>query len=95
MTAPPAWLIDTNIVSEMMHPQPESRVAAFLDSIADEGLGLASIAVWEILDGISRLDLLEPFEDLTYELFGVRVADWTLFHFLRTQSATDLQVVAS
>ena len=45
MTAPLAWLIDTNVVSEMMRPQPEPRVAASLDSIADEGLGLASVTV--------------------------------------------------
>jgi len=28
----------------MMRPRPEPRVGAFLDSIADEGLGLASMA---------------------------------------------------
>ena len=55
MIAPFAWLIDTNVVSEMMRPRPSPRVAAFLDSIAAEGLGLASITVWEILDGIGRL----------------------------------------
>ena len=38
MTVPLAWLADTNVVSEMMRPRPEPRVAAFLDSIADEGL---------------------------------------------------------
>ena len=55
MTEPLAWLADTNVVSEMMRPRPEPRVAAFLDSIEGEGLGLASITVWEILDGIGRL----------------------------------------
>ncbi len=39
MTAPLAWLIDTNVISEMMRPKPEPRVAAFLDSIADEVAG--------------------------------------------------------
>ena len=55
MTAPLAWLIDTNVVSEMMRPCPDPSVAAFLDSVANEGLGLASITVWEVLDGIGRL----------------------------------------
>ncbi|WP_446832059.1 hypothetical protein [Candidatus Foliamicus sp.] len=36
MTAPLAWLINTNVVSEMMRPRPEPRVSAFLDSIAGE-----------------------------------------------------------
>ena len=56
MTVPLAWLMDTNVVSEMMRPRPEPRVAAFLDAIEAEGIGLASITVWEVLDGIGRLD---------------------------------------
>ena len=85
MSAPLAWLIDTNVVSEMMRPRPEPRVAAFLDLIADEGLGLASITVWEVLDGIGRLTpgqrrrgLTERFQDLVDELFEDRIVDWTL-----------------
>ena len=85
MTAPFAWLIDTNVVSEMMRPRPDPCVAAFLDSIAGEGLGLASITVWEIFDGIGRLspgrrrrDLVVRFDDLLDELFEDRVAEWTL-----------------
>ncbi len=85
MTVALAWLIDTNVVSEMMRPQPEPRVAAFLDSIASEGLGLASITVWEILDGIGRLDpgrrreqLATRFNDLLDDLFEDRIVDWSL-----------------
>ena len=84
MTAPLAWLIDTNVVSEMMRPRPEPRIAAFLDSIADEGLGLASITVWEVLDGIGRIDpgrrrrdLADRFQDLLDELFEDRIVDWS------------------
>ena len=85
MTAPLTWLIDTNVVSEMMRPRPEPHVASFLDSIADQGLGLASITVWEVLDGIGRLapgrrrrGLADRFHDLLDELFEDRVVDWTL-----------------
>ena len=85
MTAPLAWLIDTNVVSEMMRPRPEPRVAAFLDSIASDGLGLASITVWEVLDGIGRLapgrrrrGLADRFHDLLDELFEDRIVEWTL-----------------
>lgn len=85
MTAPLAWLIDTNIVSEMMRPRPEPRVAAFLDSVADEGIGLSSISVWEVLDGIGRLpsgrrrdSLADRFHDLLDELFEDRIVDWSL-----------------
>lgn len=84
MTAPLAWLIDTNVISEMMRPRPEPRVAAFLDSIAEDGLGIASITVWEILNGIGRLDpgrrrriLADRFQDLVDDLFEDRIVDWT------------------
>ena len=85
MTVPLAWLIDANVVSEMMRPRPEPRVAAFLDSIAEEGLGLAAITVWEILDGIGRVDpgrrrrgLGDRFQDLLDELFEDRIVAWSL-----------------
>ena len=85
MTAPLTWLIDTNVVSEMMRPRPEPRVAAYLDAIEAEGIGLAPITVWEVLDGIGRLDpgrrrsgLAERFRDLLDELFEDRVVDWNL-----------------
>ena len=85
MTAPLAWLIDTNVVSEMMRPRPEPRVAAFLDAIEAEGIGLASITVWEVLDGIGRLapgkrrrGLANRFHDLLDELFEDRIVEWTL-----------------
>ena len=85
MTAQLAWLIDTNVVSEMMRPRPEPRVAAFLDSIEREGIGLASVTVWEILDGIGRLspgrrreNLATRLHDLLDELFEDRIVDWSL-----------------
>lgn len=85
MTAPLAWLIDTNVVSEMMRPRPEPRVAAFLDAIEAEGIGLASITVWEVLDGIAclapgrrRRGLAARFQYLVDELFEERIVEWTL-----------------
>ncbi len=85
MVAPLAWLIDTNVISEMMRPRPEPRVAVFLDSIADKGLGLASVTVWEVLEGIGQLDpgrrrhgLADRFQNLIDELFEDRIVDWSL-----------------
>lgn len=85
MTAPLAWLIDTNVVSEMMRSRPDSCVAAFLDLIADEGLGLSVVTVWEIQDGIGRLDpgrrrtsLAGRFQDLLADLFEERIIEWSL-----------------
>ena len=49
------------------------------------GIGLASITVWEILDGIGRLapgrrrdSLADRFRDLLDELFEDRILDWSL-----------------
>ena len=85
MTAPLAWLIDTHVISEMMRPRPEPRVAAYLDSISDEGLGLASVTVREVFDGIGRLDpgrrqrgLTDRFKDLLDDLFEDRIIGWSL-----------------
>ena len=84
MKAPIVWILDTNVVSEMMRPHPEPRVEIFLDSIAGQGIGLASITVWEILNGIDRIelggrreDLVRRFEGILDSLFQDRVFDWT------------------
>lgn len=68
-----------------MRPRPEPRVVAYLDAIEAEGIGLAPITVWEVLDGIGRLDpgkrrtdLSERFRDLLDDLFEDRIVDWTL-----------------
>lgn len=84
MKTPIAWLLDTNVVSEMMRPSPERRVERFLDRIAGQGIGLASITVWEIFNGIGRIepgrrqkDITHRFESILDRLFQDRVFDWT------------------
>ena len=53
--------------------------------LSDDGLGLASVTVWEVLDGIRRLDpgrrrhdLADRFQDLLDELFEDRIVEWSL-----------------
>ena len=84
MMARTAWILDANVVSEMMRPAPEPRVARFLDRIAAEGIGLSAVTVWEVLDGLGRLepgrrreDLTERFRGILDDLFQERVFDWT------------------
>ena len=67
-----------------MRPNPEPRVAGFLDRIAGEGIGLAAITVWEILNGIGHLDpgqrredLAERFQGILDDFFEDRILDWT------------------
>jgi len=81
---PVAWLLDASVVSEMMRPHPEPRVARFLDRVASERLHLSAITVWEILNGIGRLDhehrredLARRFRDLVNSIFEDRILDWS------------------
>lgn len=81
---PVAWLLDTNVISEMMRPHPEPRVARFLDRVANERLHLSAITVWEILNGIGRIDqehrredLARRFRDLVNSIFEDRILDWS------------------
>jgi len=48
-------VLDTNVVSELMHTQPERRVQAWLDAQISSDLFLTAISVAEILCGIARL----------------------------------------
>lgn len=82
--APVAWILDTNVVSEMMRPCPEPRVAWFLDAIAHEGIGISTITIQEILNGIGRLttgqrreELAKRFQNMLDDVFEDRVIDWT------------------
>lgn len=48
-------ILDTNVVSEMMKPQPDSVVRDWLDAQPDETLWLTSVTVSEITCGIELL----------------------------------------
>ena len=84
MNEPAAYLLDTNIVSEMMRPEPDQRVVSALELAALDGVGVASVTVWEVLNGIGRLDpghrrsdLRSRFERVLDEVFDGRVFAWT------------------
>ena len=85
MNEPTAYLPDTNVVSEMMRPEPNWQVANCLRLAALGGVGIAAVTVWEILNGIGRLDegrrranLRSRFQQVVDEVFEGRVFDWTL-----------------
>jgi len=79
-----AWILDANVVSEMMRPRPDRRVIRFLNTIPLPGVALASITVWEILNGIGCLEPARRRTELR-ERFGAvlqgfedRVLAWTV-----------------
>lgn len=85
MNEPAAYLLDTDVASEMMRPEPDQRVANAVQLAALDGIGIATVSVWEILNGIGRLDtgrrrsgLRSRFQSVLDEAFDGRVLDWTL-----------------
>lgn len=83
MIEPIGYLLDANVVSEMMRPTPEPHVARVLDGLDTDGVGLATITVWEIFNGIGllahgrrRASLDERFRGLLAEYFEDRILAW-------------------
>ncbi len=80
----PRWLLDANIVAELMRPAPDRRVVAFLDQIEVGSLAISTVTVWEILNGLGRMpvgkrrrDLTERYLMFERDLFGDWVLPWT------------------
>jgi predicted nucleic acid-binding protein len=48
----PAYLLDTNVVSELRKPRPHGAVLAWLESVDDASLHLATVTLGEIQAGI-------------------------------------------
>lgn len=80
-----AWLLDTNVVSELMRPLPDRAVLAFLDRRGAATLGIVSLTCWEILNGLGKMpagsrrsELEARFRVFRESLFEDRILDWTL-----------------
>ena len=72
-------LLDTDVVSEAMKPEPAPTVRAWLDAQAAETLYLSSVTIAELLFGIGALPdgrrkvRLTAAVDGVLELFGTRI----------------------
>jgi predicted nucleic acid-binding protein len=64
-------LLDTNVVSEAMKPEPDPAVRRWLDEQAAESLYLSSITVAELMFGVGALPKGKRKEKLTAALEGV------------------------
>jgi len=76
----PMIILDTNVISEVMRPAPESRVMRWFDAQAAEDLHITAVTVAEILYGIElvstsrRRDVLRAgVEKMLSELFADRI----------------------
>ncbi|WP_094555437.1 type II toxin-antitoxin system VapC family toxin [Synechococcus sp. 1G10] len=73
-------VLDTNVISELMRPQPEPRVLAWADGLDPDAVAITTMNEAEILHGIARLGdgrrkqaLRQSWEGLITELFAGRV----------------------
>jgi toxin FitB len=55
-----AFLLDTNVVSELRRARPHGAVLAWLESVDDADLHLASVTIGEIQAGIERTREQDP-----------------------------------
>jgi predicted nucleic acid-binding protein len=77
-------LLDTNVIAELMRPQPEPRVMAWADGLDPEAVVITAMNEAEILYGLARLpdgrrkhDLQQSWEALMGEVFTGRVLPFT------------------
>jgi predicted nucleic acid-binding protein len=77
-------LLDTNVISELMRPQPEPRVLAWADGLDPEAVAITAMNEAEILHGLARLpdgrrkqQLQQSWDALAAELFAGRIWPFT------------------
>ena len=76
-------VLDSNVVSELMKPEPEARVVRFVDAHPPKSVYVTAIAKAEILYGVARLPIgvrrqrLNSKADLAFAVFADRVLPFT------------------
>ena len=70
-----AFLLDTNVVSELRRPRPHGAVLAWLQSVDDADLHLASVTLGEIQAGIERTREQDPAKASEIERWLDQVSD--------------------
>jgi predicted nucleic acid-binding protein len=49
------YVLDTNVISELMKPLPDRRVVAWVDARENESLFLSAITIGELMRGVAKL----------------------------------------
>jgi predicted nucleic acid-binding protein len=81
-----AFLLDTNVVSELRRPRPHGAVLAWLHSVDDADLHLASVTLGEIQAGIERTREQDPAKASEIERWLDQVSD--IFNILSPTPCT-------
>ena len=69
-------IVDTNVLSEFMRPQPDQQVARWLESAEPSSLALTAISVMEITYGVTRLPAGQRKDATRARWEGIQAA-WT------------------
>ena len=64
------YLLDTNIISELIKPTPNSNVVSFLDSLNEDDVFISVITIGEIQFGIQKLPSSKKKEQLLSWLYA-------------------------
>jgi predicted nucleic acid-binding protein len=69
------YLLDTNVISEIQKPKPDSRVESFVDRIKPDTLFISVISIGEIALGVERLPSGRKKTELSYFL-NTQIPEW-------------------
>ena len=69
-----AFLLDTNVVSELRKPRPHGAVLAWLQEVSDADLHLASVTIREIQPGVELTREQDPAKAAEIEQWLVQVS---------------------
>lgn len=58
------YLLDTNVISELVAKQPSPKVVEWIDTLADERIYLSAITIGELKKGIEKLPASQRKESL-------------------------------
>ena len=79
------WLLDTNVVSESLRPQPDRRVLAWIAAHPGDQLAISVLALAELRSGVAMLhddsrrsELERWFDTYVNPTFGERILPVTL-----------------
>ncbi|MBV6424559.1 MAG: Toxin FitB [Steroidobacteraceae bacterium] len=75
-----SYLVDTNVISELVRPKPAPAVVAWFEGVADEALHLSVLTLGELRRGVEKLPASKRKEKLRHWLeqelpawFGARL----------------------
>lgn len=70
-----SFLLDTNVVSELRRPRPDTGVLAWFDSVGSDELRLSVLVLGEIRQGIEQLARRDADQAATYEKWLLELRD--------------------